>query len=260
MRLVGGAMIFSDTALSDSHILVTGASSGIGRASAVLLASGGARLTLCGRDEARLEETRLLLSGTGHRCFAGDVSSSEAAHDILVKAAKDDNLLTAVFHSAGVAALRIAKLYNQAHTDNVFGAAVYGALGIAKACAKKNVLANGGSLIFMSSVAGYRGRAGMGAYSSAKAAVGGLTRALAAEFANRDIRVNEIVAGAIETPMHDDIVKNLDSAGQDAYRDLHMLGFGLPEDIANAVFFLSSPASRWITGTSFVVDGGYMAA
>lgn len=252
-------MIFREDLFCGKHALVTGASSGIGRTTAILLAQCGARLTLCGRDEARLIETKALLSGTGHKHAVADFGSAEVAHDILVEVTKDDNPLSVVFHAAGLAALRMAKLYNEPHVDAVFGATLNGALGIAKACAKKKIMIDGGSIIFMSSVAGSRGRAGMGVYASAKAAIGGLTRALAAEFAPRSIRVNEIVAGAIETPMHHDIVKNLDAAGEEAYRSLHLLGFGQAGDIANAVVYLASPASNWITGSSLAVDGGYMA-
>ena len=251
-------MIFSNDLFSGHRILITGGSSGIGRTTGLLLSKAGAELVLCGRDEQRLQDSVAELSGDNHSYIAGDFGSVDAAHDAIVEAAKA-GVLSGVFHSAGVASLRIAKLYNQSHLENVFAASVFGAIGISKACAKSKVLADGGSLVFMSSVAGSRGRAGMGAYASAKAAIGGLTRALAAEFSARQVRVNEIVAGAIETPMHESIVKHLDDSGQDAYRKLHLLGFGQPEDIANSVAFLMSPAARWMTGSSLVVDGGYMA-
>jgi NAD(P)-dependent dehydrogenase (short-subunit alcohol dehydrogenase family) len=252
-------MIFAADALTGKRILITGASSGIGRAAALHFAACGATLILSGRDVTRLEETREELEGSGHSVAPADCSNFDEAHDLLVAQTKGTDPLVAVFHAAGIASLRIAKLYNQQHIDSVFGAAVNGAMGIAKACAKKTVLADGGSLVFMSSVAGYRGRGGMGSYAASKAAIGGLTRALAAEFSGRAIRVNEIVSGAVETPMHNNIVKNLDEAGESAYRDLHLLGFGKVEDIANMALFLVSDASTWITGTSVVVDGGYMA-
>jgi NAD(P)-dependent dehydrogenase (short-subunit alcohol dehydrogenase family) len=252
-------MIFKDDALKGKRILVTGASSGIGRAAALQFADCGATVILSGRDLERLDATRMLMSGDDHVVALADCGNLDEVHDLLVAQTKDSGPVSAVFHAAGIASLRIAKLYNQQHIDSVFGAAVNGALGIAKACAKRKVLADGGSLIFMSSVAGYRGRAGMGTYAASKAAVGGLTRALAAEFAARCIRVNEIVAGAVETPMHENIVKNLDEAAHSAYRDLHLLGFGKSEDIAVVALFLASDASRWITGSSIAVDGGYMA-
>lgn len=252
-------MIFRDDALASKHIFISGASSGIGREAAIMMAACGARLSLCGRDEARLEETRSALAGDGHRIFSADFGRLDEAHDVMVAASKSDDPFQAVFHSAGIASLRIAKLYNQEHVENVFAASVIGAMAIAKACAKRKVLDDSGSIIFMSSVAGIRGRAGMGGYAASKAAIGGLTRALAAEFAARRVRVNEIVSGAVETPMHGGIVKNLDDAGEKAYADLHLLGFGQAQDVANAATFLASDASGWITGTSLAVDGGYSA-
>lgn len=253
-------MIFTEDALAGKRILVTGASSGLGQDAAIRMSQAGATLILCGRDEARLDGTLARLAGTGHAVVAADFGKLDAAHDTLVACTKDAQPLAGVFHAAGIASLRIAKLYNERHVEDVLAAALMGALGIAKACGKRAVLADGGSLVFMSSVAGSRGRAGMGVYAASRAAVGGLARALAAEFAARAIRVNEIVAGAVETPMHEGIVKNLDDSGEAAYRDLHLLGFGRPEDVSNAALFLLSDASRWITGTSMAVDGGYMAS
>jgi len=252
-------MIFCNDALAGKRVVVTGATSGLGRAAATMAAACGATLLLVGRDEGRLQESLAGLTGSGHAAIGADIASLDAAHDLLVKVTRDHGPVDGVFHSAGIAALRMAKMINAAHTAALMGAAVNGALGIAKACAKQAVMNDGGSIVFMSSVAGQRGKAGMVGYSTAKAALGGLTRSLAAELAPRRTRVNEIVAGAVETPMHADIVGRLDESGLQAYRGMHMLGFGQPDDIANAVVFLLSDASRWVTGASIAVDGGYTA-
>lgn len=252
-------MIFRDDALAGKRVLITGASSGLGRDAAGLLARTGALVTLVGRDEDRLSEALGELEGKGHRIVVADVASIDAAHDVMVTTAKEDGVFDGVFHAAGVAAVRLAKMINADHQKAVFGAAVDGALGLAKACAKKNVLNDGGSIVLMTSVAGQRGKAGMVMYSAAKAALGGLTRSLAAELAPRRIRVNEIVAGAVETQMHADIVKNLDDSSIADYRAMHLLGFGVPADISGVIAFLLSDASTWITGASIAVDGGYSA-
>lgn len=252
-------MIFRDDALAGKHILVTGATSGIGRNAATMMAACGAQIVLVGRDTDRLGQALAGLQGDGHKTEAADISSLDAAHDLLVRLARESGAFDGVFHAAGMAGVRMAKMLNAVHLETVMGAAVNGALGIAKACAKQSVLRDGGSILFMASVAGHRGTAGMVGYSTAKAAIGGLTRSLAAELAPRGTRVNEIIAGAIETEMHAAITGNLDQASQDAYRDLHMLGFGQPEDVSAAAVFLLSDAARWITGASIAVDGGYMA-
>lgn len=252
-------MIFSDTSFYGKKILVTGASSGIGRTTAEQLAACGARLVICGRDEHRLNETLKSLAGSYHQVLVGDIGSLDGGHDLIMAATSDGDPLNGVFHAAGVVSVRQTKLLNDEHIHSIFSASVNGAIGIGKACAKRKVLVEGGSILFMSSVAGSRGRAGMLAYAASRAALGGLTRALAAELAPRKIRVNALVAGAVETPMHASIVKNLDENSQNDYRNLHLLGFGKATDIAQAALFLLSDGSQWITGSSMVVDGGYMA-
>lgn len=118
-------------------------------------------------------------------------------------------------------------------------------------------MVDGGSILFMSSVAGASGQVGMSAYAAAKAGIEGLTRCLACELAPRGIRANALAAGAVETPMHNRIARGAGEAGLEAYRNSHLLGFGTPEDVAAAAVFLLGPDSRWITGTTLVVDGGY---
>jgi NAD(P)-dependent dehydrogenase (short-subunit alcohol dehydrogenase family) len=109
----------------------------------------------------------------------------------------------------------------------------------------------------MSSVAGSTGQVGMTAYSAAKSAIDGMVRSLACELASRQIRVNSIAAGAVHTAMHDRLTKGSSDDATHAYANAHLLGFGTPLDVAQAVIYLLSPASRWITGTTMFVDGGY---
>lgn len=250
---------FSDTMLADRHILVTGASSGLGRASAEKFAAMGARVTLMGRDEERLNMTRASLVGESHAIVAATFSDLESTAEIVKNIAARQGAIDGIFHSAGVELVRPMRLFKNDHAAHLFDAALYGALGIARAAGSRGVVNDGASLVFMSSVAGLRGTAGMVGYSAAKAAIDGAVRSLACELASRRIRVNSIAAGAIQTEMHGRLAKTLGEQALTDYERRHLLGFGRAEDIANAATFLLSPASVWITGTVLSVDGGYSA-
>jgi NAD(P)-dependent dehydrogenase (short-subunit alcohol dehydrogenase family) len=250
--------LFHERALDGSHYLVTGASSGIGRAVAMLLASCGARITAVGRDVAKLEDVISGLPGTGHAYRNGTFTDADQTAAWTKEIADQQGAFTGIFHGAGVECIRPIRLTKQQQITEVMAGALFAAFGIARASAQKGVMTDGGALLFMSSVAGSSGQVGMTAYSAAKAGVDGMVRSLACELAPRAIRVNSLAAGAVETPMHDRIARSSGEAGLEAYRQSHLLGFGAPEDVANAALFLLGPASRWITGTTMVVDGGYL--
>jgi NAD(P)-dependent dehydrogenase (short-subunit alcohol dehydrogenase family) len=250
---------FSEGVLRGLHILVTGASSGLGRASAEQFAALGARVTLMGRDEKRLEEVQSSLSGEGHATVSAILTDLETTAEVVKKVVAQHGLIDGILHSAGTELVRPMRIFKNEHAANLFDAALYGALGIARAAASKSILADGASLVFMSSVAGVRGTPGMVGYSAAKAAIDGLVRSLACELAPRRIRVNSLVAGAVQTEMHDRLTKTLSESAIADYERSHLLGFGRTGDIANAATFLLSPASAWITGAAIPVDGGYLA-
>ncbi len=252
-------MIFSRDTFEGCHILVTGASSGLGQHTALRLAEAGARVALVGRNVERLAATAAALAGEGHSSHSADLSDAEATADLVQAIAGQHGAFSGIYHSAGTALIQPARVTKNRHLDDVFAAGVRGAFGIARAAAKKNVVVDGGSLVFMSSVSSMRGRPGMSAYSAAKAAVDGMVRVLASEMAERRIRVNSIVAGGIETAMHRNFTESVSDELVRNYEALHMLGFGQPDDIAHAAMFLLSDASRWITGSNMVVDGGYTA-
>jgi NAD(P)-dependent dehydrogenase (short-subunit alcohol dehydrogenase family) len=168
--------------------------------------------------------------------------------------------LDGIVHCAGVEIVAPLRLTGDADYRRAMMAAD-SAFAILRAAASKGVMADGGSIVLMSSVAAHRGTAGMVAYSAGKAAVEGMVRAAAAELAPRKIRVNAIAAGAFRSPMHLRILDRMPAAdGIDAYAAAHPLGFGNVDDVRDAALYLLSDAARWITGTTMVVDGGYLAA
>lgn len=239
-------------------VLITGASSGLGRAAAVAIAAHGGKVVVTGRDQIRLDITVAALAGEGHRAIATPLDNADQAAAMMTEAAAQAGGLDGVFHSAGVGLVLPMRLVKQHHLDQVLGAALQGAFGIARASAKAQVMKPGASIVFMSSASAHRGRHGMVAYSAAKAAVEGLTRSLACELAAKSVRVNAIAGGGVETEMHERWLHTLTAEALSAYADQYLLGFGQPEDLANAVMFLMSPAASWITGTTMVVDGGYL--
>lgn len=248
---------FSKDCLAGGTYLVTGASSGIGQDAAKLIAQCGGKVIISGRNEVRLNETFASLEGTGHFASAVDLVDADQTADWMKGIVQEHGALSGVFHSAGISFLRPARMTKQSHLNDIFNSSLFAAFGIARVASQKNTIVDGGSLVFMSSVAGSAGQQGMTAYSAAKAGIDALVRSLACEMAARKIRVNSIVAGAVKTAMHDKLAETNNDNAMSEYEKSHLLGFGEVNDVSNAAIFLLSPASNWITGTSLVVDGGY---
>lgn len=253
-------MTFSTNTFEGLNILVTGASSGIGKFAALHLANLGANIIVSGRNAERLNETLSTLPGAHHKAIATELNDMESAAALVAAAAAEGNGLDGIFHCAGLELVRPMRLVKQNNIDDVFGAAVFGTFGVAKAASRAGVMKPNASIVLMSSVAGSRGRSGMALYSAAKAANDGFIRSLACELAPKGVRVNGVAAGGVETEMHARLTQSMPETAIEDYRSAHLLGFGKPEDVANAVAFLLSGASRWITGTTLVVDGGYLAS
>lgn len=250
--------LYRDDALKGTTYLVTGASSGIGKAAAGLLAACGARVAISGRNEERLHHCMTELAGSDHLAFYGSLESADQTNDWMKSVIEKTGPLTGVFHCAGIELIRPARMVKQTNLEEVFGSSLYSAFGIARSLSAKNAMVDGGSILFMSSVAGSTGQIGMTAYSAAKAGIDGMVRSLACELSPRKIRVNSIAAGAVHTAMHERLTRSSGDEATASYDQAHLLGFGQVEDIAQAAVYLLSPASRWVTGTTMVLDGGYM--
>jgi NAD(P)-dependent dehydrogenase (short-subunit alcohol dehydrogenase family) len=252
--------VFQSDMLAGKTILITGASSGIGKRTATALAQSGARLVLAGRDEQRLIETQQSLPGCDHVSVIADLNDADSAADFVKTTAKQHGIMSGIFHSAGLYAMMPSRTVKQKLIDSLYAASVWGAYGIARAASSKHVLADGGSFVIMSSVAGLRGHPATSVYGGAKAAIVGLVQPLAIEFAARGVRVNAIAAGIVESRMQLETLANLPPEVAVESQAQYPLGFGTMTDVAGVVVFLMSDAGRWITGTTVTVDGGYMAS
>lgn len=239
--------------------LVTGASSGIGRVTATLLSKLGARLTLVGRSEERLLETKQMLEGSEHVVEPMDLSQASKIPSWMKHIAKESGAFSGVVHSAGIQGVAPVRFLKDDDFTHMMNVNVNSAVQLAKGFRQKGVLGESGSLVFISSVVGIVGQAGIASYSASKGAINSLTRCLALEFAPESIRVNCVAPGIVNTEMTENLKSKLGDDQFQSARDMHPLGIGDPEDVANAVVFLLSRTAKWITGSTLVVDGGYTA-
>ena len=239
-------------------ILVTGASSGIGRETAILLSRLGARVILVSRSREKLERTLLQLEGAGHAVEPLDLTEYEVIPQRMRGWAEAYGPLDGLVHSAGIQITIPLKALDASQVENLWKLNVSASLWLAKGYRQRG-LNRGGSVVFLSSAAGLVGSAALSAYSASKGAVISLTRSLAMELCRESIRVNCIAPAMVKTEMHDDFVKGLTPELLEAIKKTHPLGVGEPIDVANAAAYLLSPAAKWITGTTLVVDGGCTA-
>jgi NAD(P)-dependent dehydrogenase (short-subunit alcohol dehydrogenase family) len=245
--------------LSGRRLLVTGASSGIGRATAILLSRLGASLVLNGRNREQLEATHALLDPASHVISPGDLSLTHSIEGWLSELVNEHGPLDGMVHSAGIHAVRPVRFQGLDEVQEVMSLNVGAAIALAKGFRKRLAHSNHSSIVFLASVMGLVSQPGLAAYSASKGAILALTRSLALEFAEEGIRVNAVAPGQVRTELTTRQFASLTDEQIDSITKMHPLGLGSADDVAHPIAFLLSDAARWITGTTLVVDGGYMA-
>ncbi|MCK8623653.1 SDR family NAD(P)-dependent oxidoreductase [Prevotella sp. E13-27] len=250
--------MFNPFSLEGKTILVTGASSGIGRQCAISCSQMGAKVVIIGRNEDRLKETESQLEGSGHLVISYDLTDLKHQKELVVDIVNKMGLIDGLVNCAGISTTLPYKLMSPGKVDEFFKTNVFATIELTRqVLGVKNVNKQGASVIFFASVMGVVGENAKSLYSFTKGALISGCRSMAIEYATKKIRINVISPGVVETAINKNQPYLADPDRRKVTESLHPLGIGTTEDIANACIYLLSDASKWITGQNLIVDGGY---
>ncbi len=244
-------MNYNPFTLQNKTILITGASSGIGRTVAVECSKMGANLIITGRDTVRLEETlSLLTNNDNHRVIVADLSMPDNLDELIEKLEELDG----VVNCAAILKKLPLKFINKKAWKETMDINFFAPALLIQGLLKKNKLKLSSSIVFISSIASSVASYGNISYMASKGAINSMSRGIALELAPKKIRVNIVQPALIQTNLIDKALSDEDLKN---YVLKFPLGrFGKPEEVAYAIIYLLSDASEWITGTSIIVDGG----
>lgn len=256
---MNGPQTSGETSFADRWIIVSGASTGIGRATCYELAAQGARIILIGRNADRLKEVARQLGASDRAVLRVlDLSNAGGIADGVREIAAETGPIYGLCHAAGVTLTLPLSATRPERARPVMDINFFAGLELARALVQRTTLTEeGGSIVWISSVYAHAGAPGQIAYCASKGAIAASVRAMALELAPRRVRVNSVSPGLVRTEMTDPARSTMTAEQWDRIIARHPLGVGQPADVARAVAFLLHPANQWTTGTDLVIDGGY---
>ena len=246
-------MAFNPYSLKNKTILVTGASSGIGKATAIACSKMGAHVVITGRNAERLQETFQELEGDDHRQIIAELTNEED----LKRLVEEVPLLDGFVNNAGIGSKTPINVIKQSALKNILEVNTIAPIMLTKMLLKKKKFQKGASMVLTSSISGVCSvDIGNTLYSVTKSAIDGFMKNAAKELAEKGIRVNSVNPGMVDTPINDYSNVNEEQMQADLLR-YPLKRHGKPEEIAYAIIYLLSDAAAWVTGTALKIDGGY---
>lgn len=240
--------------LGKRKILITGASSGIGRATAILASKLGADIVLCGRNMQELEKTQNEMNcSENHTRIVFDVREFDKYDEVFQMAVADGRKLDGLVHCAGIAPTIPLRVMKHSLINEVMNTNFTSFMCLTSTYSRKK-FSNGGSIVAISSANSHYPQKCMSVYAASKCALEAAVKTMSLELAPQGIRANCVIPGAIRTPMMDGISEDT----IDKIEEKQLLGVGKPEDVAGMIAFLLSDAASFITGRSMFVDGGLL--
>jgi len=246
--------MYNPYSLEGKTILVTGASSGIGKSIALECARMGARLVITGRNEERLLDVFNNLAGEGHSYIVADLSKYD---DICYLVDQCPNL-DGISNNAGIIKVILVKFINAEYLNEIMNTNTIGPILLTNLLVKKKKINKNGSIVFTSSLSGvYCVHYGESMYAASKGAISGFAKGAALDLSSQGIRVNCVNPGIVQTNIFNTAGVITEQDLEDKIKLFPLKRLGVPTDIAYAHIFLLSNASSWITGTNLPIDGGY---